>query len=273
MRGPLRRGGVGILAALTVAAVSCALALVARGCANVAACASAMVTPERLALAAVLVVGAAVAVTTSAWAIRVALLVTAADREAGRLMLVEPNDTLAAAMRRTGVTARCLATDRSVAFCTGAWRPRIHVAKGLGHSLRSDELDAVLLHEAAHARRRDPLRRAMWRAASDLLVPFPVVRCLAERAIEAEELAADRAAIRCLGPEPVAGALLSLAADVSPATAAAFGGCADARVAQLLGEPHERTRISAVAIAATGTAVVLHASLVACLSPLVAKIL
>jgi len=219
------------------------------------------------------VVGAAAAITTAAWATRVALLVTAADREAGRLVLVEPGEALAAAMRRTGVTARCLATDRSVAFCTGAWRPRIHAAQGLGDSLRPDELDAVLLHEAAHARRRDPLRRAMWRAASDLLVPFPIVGWLAERAIEAQELGADRAAIRCLGPEPVAGALLCLAVDASPATAAAFGGCADARVAQLLGEPHERTKISIVAIAATATGLVLHASLVACLSPLVARFL
>jgi hypothetical protein len=44
------------------------------------------------------------------------------------------------------------------AFCLGLVSPRIYVSEGLLQLLDAHELAAVLHHEAAHLRRRDPLR-------------------------------------------------------------------------------------------------------------------
>ncbi|MBE7520627.1 MAG: M56 family metallopeptidase [Thermoflexaceae bacterium] len=56
------------------------------------------------------------------------------------------------------VAVRLLATDMAVAFSAGLVRPRIHVSGALLRRVSASELEATLLHELAHARRRDPLR-------------------------------------------------------------------------------------------------------------------
>lgn len=59
-----------------------------------------------------------------------------------------------------------------VAFTAGLLRPRVYLSRGLFDSLALDEQNAVLVHELAHVRRRDPLRclvvEVMFQA---LLVP------------------------------------------------------------------------------------------------------
>jgi len=117
------------------------------------------------------------------------------------------------------------------AFCAGLWRPRVYVSTGALGSLGPDELDAVLAHEAHHARLRDPLRVLITRTLSDALFFLPAVRRLAERYGALAELAADQAAVRAHGPQPLASARLAFAR-ADPAVV----GIAPERVDQLLGD-------------------------------------
>lgn len=144
-------------------------------------------------------------------------------------------------MDRTGITrpvVRLDAADRA-AFCADILRPRIFVTTEMVRNLRADQLDAVLLHEDAHAARRDPLRRAVLQAAVDVLFYMPLVGWWSGQQRERAELAADRAAVARVGRAPVAGALWAAAA-AQPSPAVGFDGAAQARVAQLLGDdpPH-----------------------------------
>jgi beta-lactamase regulating signal transducer with metallopeptidase domain len=70
----------------------------------------------------------------------------------------------------------------------------------------------VLVHEAEHARRRDPLRRLAGRAAADVLFWLPLVSWWTSGRLEDAELAADRAAIDRVGRTPLARALRATAA-------------------------------------------------------------
>lgn len=56
------------------------------------------------------------------------------------------------------VPFRLLASAEPIAFTAGLLRPRIFLSRGLFASLSREEQNAVLAHEIAHARRRDPLR-------------------------------------------------------------------------------------------------------------------
>jgi Zn-dependent protease with chaperone function len=136
----------------------------------------------------------------------------------------------------------CLAASGVHAFCAGPIRPRLYVTEGVVATLRADELDAVLLHEAEHRRRRDPVRRAARRALADVLFFLPILEWWGERIAEREELAADRAALRSTAPRSLAGALVVMGSAAMRPAAAAFDGAADARVAQLLGEALPRRR-------------------------------
>ena len=174
-----------------------------------------------------------------AWAARLAWLV----HIDARLVRTLPRSrslpsALQAALRRTGLArASCVVSELPIAFCTGAVRPIVIVSDGLVRCLRPVELEAVLLHERDHARRRDPLLRAATRAAADVLFYAPVVRWWSRWLAARAELRADRAAIGTMGRGPVAGALLAIGSQGGPSGAAAFAGIGQLRVAQLLGDP------------------------------------
>lgn len=145
---------------------------------------------------------------------------------------------LVRAIKRTGVgRVDSVVSGEPVAFCVGALRPKIVVSQDLACMLRPAELDAVLLHEAQHARRRDPLRRAAWRAAGDVFFFLPLLDWLARRQLIVSELIADRAALEQVGLNPLAGALWTLGSATGGPAVAAFGGAMGLRVAQLLGRP------------------------------------
>lgn len=96
------------------------------------------------------------------------------------------------------------------AFTAGFLHPRIYLSTGLPETLEEDEFRAVLLHEAHHQVRRDPVRIFLATILKEAFWYLPVVRVLWRGFIEAKERAADDAASR-LGTLPLAGALLKLA--------------------------------------------------------------
>jgi Zn-dependent protease with chaperone function len=118
------------------------------------------------------------------------------------------------------------------AFCSGLLRPRVYLSSAALGLLTDEERDAVLAHEAHHARRRDPLRLLVARALGEGLFFLPVLRRLAGRYAALAELAADEAAVRAgRGPQALASALLTFDAHPSQAVV----GIAPERVDHLLG--------------------------------------
>ena len=136
------------------------------------------------------------------------------------------------------------------AFVLGYLRPRVFVTRALVEGPR-DDLLAVLAHEQAHRRRRDPLRRLVAR----LCLPFhaPWLAGVVDAALGlAQEMAADEAAAAEVGDRSgVASAILHVARRRAgiPHGAAALGG-ADvvARVGALLDDRHRYDVPSARAV-------------------------
>jgi Zn-dependent protease with chaperone function len=187
------------------------------------------------------------------WIVRVAWLAASAAGAASRGRPATARAALVAAARRSGVSqVVCVVGPGASAFCAGLLRPRVFVTSGMVAALAAEELDAVLVHEAEHARRRDPLRRLAGRAAAEVLVWLPLVGWWTSRRLEEAELAADRAAIDRVGRTPLARALRATAA---PAAAGApFDGAGPARVAQLLGDqlPPRRPQLAACLLSLLG---------------------
>jgi Zn-dependent protease with chaperone function len=89
----------------------------------------------------------------------------------------------------------------SPAFTTGWFRPQIYLSASLPERLSRAELEAVLAHEAAHVRHRDPLRRSALRFVACVLFWLPAVRQLTEDLADEAEVRADDAAA---GDRPLA---------------------------------------------------------------------
>jgi Zn-dependent protease with chaperone function len=212
---------------------------------------------------AVLVVAALVAV---AWILRAGWLAIGATREVAGLPRLPPADALVAAAHRSGAgEVVCLDDPAAAAFCAGLLRPRVFVTAGMVASLAADELAAVLVHEAEHARRRDPLRRLAARAAADVLFWLPLVGWWSRRRLEDAELAADRAAIGRVGRSPVARALRAMAIPAAAAVGVPrFDGAGAARVSQLLGDqlPRRHPPLAACLLSLLG--LILAVSLAMC---------
>lgn len=108
------------------------------------------------------------------------------------------------------------------AFTAGWIRPLIYVSGELDSALSVDQLAAIVAHEDAHRRRRDPLRLSLLRFLACVLFYLPALRRLADdMADEAEIDADDEAACRCVEPLVLASAIVDLASYPGlPATAA-----------------------------------------------------
>ena len=136
---------------------------------------------------------------------------------------------IAAALRDIGVPASNVVVVDGLpnpAFTAGWWRPRIYVDAALGDTLPHAQLVAVLRHEAAHARRRDPLRLSLLRFWGCTLFWIPAFRRLAADMADEAEIDADDAAAADQ-PLVLASAILALTAwrpDGSPARGAAPHG-------------------------------------------------
>jgi beta-lactamase regulating signal transducer with metallopeptidase domain len=198
---------------------------------------------------------------------RAAWLAVYSSRALAALPRAPVSVELAAAARRAGVHRLiCLTGDGAMAFCAGLFRPCVYVTSGGVKALGGEELTAVLVHEREHARRRDPLRRLVARAAADVLVYLPLCGWWRQRQLERAELRADRAAIERVSVRAVARALVVLdgSRQEIPA-AAAFDGTTQARIGQLLGEGVPRRRVPVGLAVRSTVGVVLALGLFMCL--------
>lgn len=187
-----------------------------------------------------------------------------------------PCDAIWRAAESADVTPTTISVVESLpvpAFTAGWLRPRIFVARELVDCLTSEELTAVLAHEGAHARRRDPLRLSLLRFLACCFFWLPALRRLAEDIADETELAADDAAART--PLSLASAIVTLASwpalplrsadGVAPFVA---GDIVERRVLRLAGVPfvsrHRITwrstagAVAALALSWTAGAAVAH---------------
>ena len=228
------------------------------------------------------VAGVLVALAVAARAIVLARRTARAVRSLRRAPTMPPR--LADAVARAGLfEITVLIGDARVAFCAGVWRPRLYISTAAVAGLHADELDAVLAHELAHARRRDPLRGLLSRAGADVLFFVPIARWWHEHRAVTAELAADRAAVARAGTSALAGALLGLAGSgPAPDSSAAFGpetgpgrSTLDVRIAALSAQPpprpSRRAPLSVTAAVLTGG--LLSSGLAQCLLPLAFSVL
>jgi Zn-dependent protease with chaperone function len=161
----------------------------------------------------------------------------------------------------------------SPAFTTGWLRPKIYLSSCLPERLSGPELEAVIAHEAAHVRNRDPLRLSVLRFLACTLFWLPAVRQLTEDLADEAEVRADDAAARDR-PLALATALVQLAQWLRPVPVT-HGGVGfderdllERRVRRLTGEAvAPRSRITRgsllaavllLALAGTSGAVVAH---------------
>jgi hypothetical protein len=260
----LRRALDLLLGVAALAAGACLVSILSDRCPRSIACMGAgapmhgpTVTSRVLELAAVAV--ACVVIARTLWILR------ATARTCAALITVMNPPALAAAVGRTGVRrVRCVATAPVPVFCHGALRPSVVIESAAAAALSDAALDAVLIHEEAHRRHRDPLRRALRQAVVGIGYRSGVLRCWSDRAVLREELRADAWAERRVGAPALASALLSLAQTSDITSVPAFGDAADARVTQLLGERPRLPQLPAAALLHGGLAAIAVLAIAVC---------
>ena len=138
-----------------------------------------------------------------------------------------PDDAFGRAALASGIDPRRLVVVDGLptpALTVGLFAPRILVARALAHQLTASELVAVLAHEGAHLRRRDPLRVFLLRFLARTLFWLPVLERLSDAFLTETEILADDHAAGAAPPSDsgpdgslvLASALISLAAAYRP---------------------------------------------------------
>jgi Zn-dependent protease with chaperone function len=204
-----------------------------------------------------------------AWALRFGLVALRTKRELARLPRVSVPPKLVRTAKAVGLARfDCVGGGSPVAFCAGVVRPTVFISEAAVAGLSEAELLAVLHHEADHARRHEPLRRAALTAAAEVLTFLPIVGWWSERQIARSELSADAAAERMVGRSALAGALLVMTRPAIPL--AAFVGHAELRARRLLGMSIDEPKPAPGMWASTFVYSWLGLSLAACLFEVVA---
>lgn len=201
-------------------------------CGAFTACVFFLLELERIPLSSIVVVAFALA--SAAGLVRTAL-VYRRERSLLSELPLGPVDTgeLAREAGRAGIKLLLVPTSRPMAFCLGLFRPRVVVSAGLLAGLDPEEQKAVVWHEAAHARAREPLKCLLARLAANTFSWVPLLRELLERYLLVKELAADREAVARTSRAALAGALAQVVAHPAPAGAVGLAEFAAARVDRL----------------------------------------
>jgi beta-lactamase regulating signal transducer with metallopeptidase domain len=154
-----------------------------------------------------------------------------------------------------GMPVRFQASGRGPAV-DGVLRPQISLPTGIERVLSERELNAVILHELTHARRRDNLIRLVYELVLSVLWFHPLVWVAGSQLSLYRELSCDESVIRRAQGRELVSALAKLAAPREPlllqATASSF---MSHRLARLAARPQRLSRVgSALLIAAFGAA-------------------
>jgi hypothetical protein len=166
-----------------------------------------------------------------------------------------------------GVAVLVIPSSRPHAFCVGFLRPRIVVSDRLLELLSPSELLSVIAHERHHARRRDPLRRALVKAMCDGFWFIPALRTTAMTHATISELAADAVAIRSAGARSLASAFVTFEDHGSES-----GGASAERVSHLLGVSARRSANSPAMAVAAAILLALAGAMVYLLRPVPAEL-
>lgn len=253
-----------LLSVLALAAGACLISLLSNGCTRSIACmgtAPSMhapsVTGRVLELTGLTLISAVLARTV--WILRTT------RRACAALITVATPPLLATSVARTEIRrVRCVAMSPVAVFCHGVLRPTVVIETAALETLSGLALDAVLLHEAAHRRHHDPLRRALRQAVRDVGCRSSLLGWWSHRAVVREELRADAWAARRVGGPAVARALLGLGSTREVISTPAFTDAADARVTQLLGGRPRLSSLPTGALMRTGLGAVAVAAMVVC---------
>ena len=142
-----------------------------------------------------------------------------------------------------GITSTFVADGIPVSFgerhlsptVRGVLSPRILLPTGLDRVLNQREFRAVLIHELAHARRRDNLLRLLYEISLCVLWFHPLIWLAGARTALYRELSCDESVIRCAHGQALVSALAKLAVPEQPrflqATASSHLGYRLARLA------------------------------------------
>ena len=141
------------------------------------------------------------------------------------------------------------------AFTLGWLRPQVFISTAMQDACSARDIDCILLHEAAHKRRRDNLRLLLAR-----LLCAPMPRRLAARALDdlrlSCESACDEHAAATTSRASVAAALLQVARlqqqKPPPASLAFVGHATQQRILALLSPPRRPAPVAWVFMASSG---------------------
>ena len=146
---------------------------------------------------------------------------------------------------------RVLGVAEPLAYCLPGIRHRVVVSAGAIDSLSKTELAAILRHERAHLRARHHLVLEAFIAVHTAFPRFVRSSSALGAVALLVELLADDAAVRAVGPRPLARALVTCASARTPAGALAVGGPSTViRVRRLAGAPNSPALAAAAYLAA-----------------------
>ena len=155
------------------------------------------------------------------------------------------------------VGTRILQVPEPLAYCLPGIRSRVVLSEGTLRTLEDSELAAIVRHERAHLRARHDLVLESFIAVHTAFPRFVRSRSALNAVRLLVELLADDAAVRAVGPAPVARALVACAAAPTPAGAMAAGGPTTVmRVRRLSGPPNSRALSLAAYLGAAAVLVV-----------------
>jgi beta-lactamase regulating signal transducer with metallopeptidase domain len=203
--------------------------------------------PAAIVIAAIWVAGACAMLVRLGWRLH-------RDRGAGASMAM-PGTEAVPAFAAHGIPV-CFGDTHAAPAVGGLVSPRILLPAGIDRLLEPRELHAVLMHEVAHARRRDNLVRLLYELSLCALWFHPLVWIAGARMAIYRELSCDECVIRGGHGKALISALAKLAApERSLCLQAMAASCLGHRLARLAGPPQASRRAGDTLVASLFAAV------------------